>query len=203
MKLYHHQDLPTPRIARIFLAEKGIDIEKVSVDFTQGEHRQPDYLAKNPDGLLPLLELDNGEYISETLAIMRYFENAYTDIPLFGNSPEESAQVEMWRCRVESGLFNSLITYFHHATEGLGDDRYRNKDWGEHNLENAKKILQRLNEQLANNRYIAGEHFSVADITTLCGLDFGIAVGAIEVPAELKHLERWHAEVNQRKSTSA
>lgn len=203
MKLYHHQDLPNPRIARMVLAEKGIDIEKVSVDFTQGEHRQANYLKKNPDGLLPLLELDSGEYIAETQAIVRYIENAYSDIPLMGTTPEENARIEMWQCRIENGLFNPLTTYFHHGTEGLGDERYRNQDWGHHNLETAKQTLQRLDEQLADQRYIAGNQFSVADIIALSGIDFGIAVGAIEVPAEYKNLERWYNEVNQRASATA
>lgn len=203
MKLYHHNDLPNPRIARMVLAEKGIDIEKVSVDFTHGEHRKPDYLAKNPDGLLPLLELDNGEYIAETAAIVSYFENAYSKVPLLGTTPEQNARIEMWQRRVENGLFNTLTTFFHHGTDGLGDDRYRNKDWGEHNLQTAKQTLKRLNDQLANKRYITGNDFSIADITAVCAIDFGIAVGAIEVPAEYNNLERWHNDVNQRASAPA
>jgi glutathione S-transferase len=203
MKVYEYEAFPHPRRVRMFLAEKGIDVPRVQVDVPAGEHRQPEFLSKNPDATVPLLELDTGEYISETVAISRYFEEVAPANPLFGDTAEEKAQVEMWQRRVEQSLSSAVGAYYHHATEGLGEpDRYRNRAWGEKNRENAVVAMRRLDAQLADNRFIAGERFSIADITGLCAVDFAGAVG-IEVPAECENLVRWYDEVSTRPSAAA
>lgn len=203
MKLYEYEAFPSPRRVRIFLAEKGIDIPREQVDVPAGEHRSPEYLSKNPDGVVPLLELDNGDYISETVAISRYFEENHPQTPLMGSTAEEKAVIEMWQRRVESSLTNTVATYFHHATDGLGEpDRYRNKEWGEKNRENAITAMTRLNEQLARNKFIAGEVYSIADITALCAIDFAIALN-IEIPDDCPHLKNWYGKVSSRKSAAA
>ncbi len=203
MKLYEYESFPSPRRVRMFLAEKGINIPCEQIDVPAGEHRSPEYLSKNQDGLVPLLELDNGEYISETVAISRYFEENYPQTPLMGTTAEEKARIEMWQRRVENSLANTVATYFHHATEGLGElDRYRNKEWGEKNREKAINGMKQLNNQLADNKFIAGDKFSVADITALCSIDFATAVN-IPIPDECRNLKRWYAEVSQRQSATA
>ena len=203
MKLYEYEAFPSPRRVRIFLAEKGIDIPRQQVDVPAGEHRSAEFLSKNPDGTVPVLELDNGKYLSETLAISRFFEEKYPQQPLMGSTAEGKATIEMWQRRVEHSLADALATYFHHATEGLGEpDRYRNKEWGEKNKETAIKAMQQLNSQLAANEFIAGDTYSIADITALCALDFATAID-IPIPDACDHLQRWHAAVSQRQSAAA
>jgi len=203
MKLYEYESFPSPRRVRMFLAEKGINIPCEQIDVPAGEHRSPEYLSKNPDGVVPLLELDNGEYISETVAISRYFEEKSPQIPLMGITAEEKARIEMWQRRVENSLANTVATYFHHATNGLGEpDRYRNKEWGEKNREKAISAMKQLEIQLAENKFIAGDKFSIVDITALCAIDFAAAVN-ISIPDECHHLTRWYSEVSQRQSAAA
>ncbi len=202
MKLYDYKPFPHPRRVRMFLAEKGIDISVEQIDVMAGEHRSEEYLNKNPEGLVPLLELDNGDYISETVAISRYFEEKQPEPALMGTNPEDKAKVEMWHRRVESTLFNPFITYFHHATDGLGDTRYRNKDWGEQNKKIAVGMMKKLDEQLAKTKFIAGDSLTIADITAVCGIDLGSMLN-IPIPDEYKNLKRWHDEVSQRQSAAA
>lgn len=202
MKLYEYKPYPSPRRVRMFLAEKGVEIPCEQVDVPAGEHRTPEYLEKNPDGVVPLLELDNGNYISETVAISKYFEENYPQPALMGTTAEEKAVIEMWQRRIENSLTNTVATYFHHATEGLGEpDRYRNKEWGEMNRVKAKLAMEILDKQLAKYKFIAGDKFSIADITALCAIDFAVAVN-IPIPDECHHLKRWYAEVSQRQSAA-
>lgn len=203
MKLYEYKAFPHPRRVRIFLAEKGVEVECVQIDVPAGEHRLPEFLSKNPDATVPFLELDNGDYITESIAIVRYFEEIHSQNPLMGTGPEEKAKVEMWLRKVDSSLMSTVGTYFHHATDGLGEkDRYRNKEWGEKNRENALAGMNKLNKQLADNQFVAGESFSIADIVALCAVDFAIAIN-IQMPDKCTHLKRWHAEVSQRPSSAA
>lgn len=203
MKLYEYEAFPSPRRVRIFLAEKGIEIPREQVDVPAGEHRTPEFLSKNPDGTVPVLELDNGDYISETVAISRFFEEKYPQQPLMGSTAAEKASVEMWQRRVEHSLADAVAAYFHHATDGLGEpDRYRNKEWGEKNKEIAITAMQQLNDRLAENEFIAGVSFSIADITALCAVDFATAIN-IPMPDSCHYLKRWYAAVSQRQSATA
>lgn len=203
MKLYDTQALPNPRRVRIFLAEKGVNIPFEQVDVLNGEHRKPTFLERNPDATVPLLELANGNYISETVAISRYFEELYPEKPLMGTNPEERAAVEMWQRRVEHSLMNTLVSFFHHTTDGFGDkDRYRNKEWGQHNRERFLSSLDLIDKQLQGNAFIAGENFSIADITALCAIDLAKAL-QIDIPAKYKHLHDWYKNVSQRESAAA
>jgi glutathione S-transferase len=121
MKLYEYEAFPSPRRVRMFLAEKGVEVQRVQVDVPAGEHRSAEFLNKNPDGTVPVLELENGVYISETVAISRFFEEKYPQLPLMGSSAEQKAAVDMWQNRVEHSLASTLTQYFHHATPGLGE----------------------------------------------------------------------------------
>ena len=120
-----------------------------------------------------------------------------------GTTAEEKATIEMWQRRTENSLGNAVTTYFHHATDGLGEaDRYRNKEWGERNRELAINAMIKLNDQLDQNVFIAGETFSIADITALCAIDFAIAVN-IGIPEQCAHLRNWHDNVSNRESAAA
>lgn len=203
MKLYDAKALPNPRRVRIFLAEKGVNLPFEEVDVLNGENRKPEFLKRNPDATVPLLELADGNYLSETIAISRYFEELYPDKPLMGAGAEEKAAVEMWQRRVEHSLLNTLIAYFHHATEGFGDKaRYRNKEWGLHNRERFLASLDLFDMQLGTNSFIAGENYSIADITALCAIDLAKALH-IDIPEKHEHLNAWYIRVSQRESAAA
>jgi glutathione S-transferase len=134
MKLYDCKGAVNPRRVDIFLAEKGIDIDRVRVDVFKGEHRSEEFRILNPSCAVPFLELDDGVVISESAAISRYFEEQKPQPPLMGETPQEQACISMWQRRVEDGLLYAAQHFFHHATPGLGEpDRYRNADWGQAN----------------------------------------------------------------------
>ncbi len=204
MRLYEFNGFPSPRRVRIFLAEKEIDgVEFVEVDVPGGEARREPYLSKNALGEVPVLELDDGSCISETTAISRYFEEVKPEPALFGTTPAEKAAVEMWQRRVEGGLMATVSTYFHHATRGLGTlETYQNKEWGEKSGERAVASMHLLDTQLEDKAFIAGDGFSIADITALCAIDFARDCG-IDVPSDAANLRAWYDRVSSRQSASA
>ena len=152
---------------------------------------------------MPALELEDGTVISECAAISRYLESHRPEPPLLGDNPKDHAVIDMWQRRVEEGLMNAVGAYFHHATEGLGAlELYQNRDWGEKARERALATLRWLDAELADRPFVAGERFSIADITALCGVDFGNFVG-IGIPADCAHLQAWYDRVSARPSASA
>ena len=207
MKLYEYEAFANPRRVRIFAAEKGISLQREQVDVPTGEHLQAEHLGRNPYGAVPTLELGSGAYISESAAICRYLESlnikgANNTTHLFGNTPQEQALVDMWDRRIESGLLNAVASYFHHGTEGLPSDEYQNADWGEYNRAQIQTHMTRLDEQLQTSQYIASNHFSMADITLLCAIDFA-AMFAISISNEHVALQAWYELVNIRESVGA
>ena len=204
MKIHEYNGFPNPRRVRIFLAEKGIDdIDFEQVDVPAGEHRDESFLAKNPYAGVPTLELDDGSCISESVAISRYFEERQPTPNLMGETPREKAEVEMWQRRVESSMFDTAASYFHHATEGLGKvELYQNREWGERNRDNAIAGMRKLDAQLAENDFVAGDRFTIADITGLCAIDYA-KFGGIEIPDDLQNLQRWYRAVSSRPSAAA
>lgn len=204
MKLYEFDGFPSPRRVRVFLAEKGFDgIESVQVDVPGGEARQESFRSKNPLGEVPVLELDDGTCIGETTAISRYFEELQPEPALFGTTATEKAVVEMWQRRLESGLMGAALTYFHHATAGLGPlETYQNRDWGEKNRERTVATMHLLDKHLEGRTFVAGDNYSIADVTGLCAIDFATYC-KIDVPAELANLKAWYNRVSSRPSASA
>ncbi len=205
MKLYHHPIAPNPRRVRIFLAEKGIlnDIDLITVDLGKGEQNQSEFKSKNPYGALPVLELEDGSFISESISISRYFEELVPQNPLLGKDAKEKGTIDMWLRRVEGGVLGPIGTYFHQAAGGLGEkDKYRNKEWGEHNVNILNNNLEILEDQLNKNIYIAGGEFSIADITLLSALDFGINLGIVNLD-EHPSIKSWHKLVSKRPSAAA
>jgi glutathione S-transferase len=203
MNVYEYQGFPNPLRVRMALAEKGLtdQVTFVQVDVPKGEHRQPKFLAKNPAGAVPLLELEDGTYIAECTAITEYLDHLIDAPTLTGTTPKQRAVIHMMQRQVEANLLDAIAAYFHHATPGLGPklEHYQNREWGEKQKERALAMMERLDELLANQPYIAGENFSVADITAVAGFVFG-GYCQITIPETAPHLRAWHDRVRQRPS---
>lgn len=202
MKIYDDTNAPNPRRVRIFLAEKGIAVPYEQVAIIKGENRTPAHTARNKLGLLPVLELDDGTYISETVAICRYFEELNPDPPLLGRTPKEKAVIEMWQRQVEFNLYVPVAMTFRHTHPAMSAFESQVKDWGELNRERAHKALHWLDDGLNGKEFIAGHHFSIADITALCAIDFG-RIWRFAIPDECKNAKRWYAAVAERPSAKA
>ncbi len=202
MKLHDSAMAPNPRIVRIYLAEKGIDVPKVQVDLAKAENRQPEYLAKNPMGGVPMLELDDGTFLAETIAICRYFEEQQPEPPLFGTGAQDKAVVEMWRRRMEIEVAQPIMQTFRNTHEFFKGRIPQVAEWGEVMREAATKRLEWLDSVLADREWIAGERFTIADITALVGIDFG-RVSRIRIADDQKNLARWHQAASARPSAKA
>ena len=202
MKLYDSAMAPNPRRVRIFLAEKGIDVPLEQVDIGKAENRKEPFLAKNPMGTLPVLELDDGTHIAESIAICRYFEALQPDPPLLGVDAKDIAVVEMWNRRMEIEVFNMITGCFRNTHDFFKGRIPQVPEWGEVCRGAAEKRLAWLDEVLADREFIAGERLTVADITALCGIDFG-RITKIGIQPEQKNLTRWHEAVSSRPSAKA
>jgi glutathione S-transferase len=203
MKLYDSIG-PNPRIVRMFMAEKGIEIPKQTVDLRGGENRQAEHLKRNPHGQMPALELDNGSYLSEITAICEYLEEKNPKPPLIGATPEERAECRMWTRRVDLNIFEPLLGGFRFS-EGLKMFQNRVVCVPEA-APGLKKIaadrIKWLDGQMAGKEYVCGNRFSLADILLYCALDFGNQVGQPLDPANT-HIAAWFARVGQRPSVKA
>jgi len=206
MKIYDCKGFPNPARVRITLAEKGLTdrIEFVTVDVPAGEHRRPEFLARNPSGAVPVLERDDRTVISECTAITEYIDNLEGEPTLTGKTAKERAVVHMMQRWAEAGLLDAVATYFHHATEGLEPqiETYQNAEWGAHSRSRAEAGMRYLDEALNRQPYLAGDRFTMADITALAGLAFADFAG-VGVPGELKALSEWRARVGERPSIAA
>ncbi|WP_158966107.1 glutathione S-transferase family protein [Paraglaciecola sp. L3A3] len=203
MKIYDIENFPNPLRVRIALAEKGAtdNVEFIPVDVMNGEHRTAAFLAKNPQASVPVLELDDGTYISECSAIIEYIDTEFAGVPLTGTSPKERAIISMMQKRAELQVLDAVGTYFHHATDGLGPalETYQNKEWGIKQGEKARQGLVYFNQVLGNSQFVAGDKFSVADITLFAGLVFA-GFAQITIPSELTHLIAWQENIAKRPS---
>jgi glutathione S-transferase len=201
MRIYDFKGFPNPTRVRIALAEKNLTdrVEFVSVDVPAGEHKRPEFLAKNPSGAVPVLELEDGTTIAECTAITEYLDNLEGEPTLTGKSAKERAVIHMMQRRAEAGLFDAVATYFHHATPGLGPhiETYQNPEWGEKNRERAVAGMSYLDRLLAKQPFLAGERFSMADITAFVGLAYA-DFAMIAVPGELSNLRAWRVRVADR-----
>jgi glutathione S-transferase len=203
MKLYNSLG-PNPRVVRMFAAEKGIDIPTEEVDLRGGENRRGPYLAKNAAGQLPALELDDGSYVCEVVAICEYLEDLRPKPPLVGSTPEEKAATRMWTRRVDLGICEPLANGFRYA-EGLQlfKDRMRVLPEAAAGLKAcAQDKLAWLDAQMDGRNWIAGNRFTLADIHLYCFLDFGVGVGQPLDPKNAR-VEKWFQRVAARPSATA
>src|SRR6202047_3347256 len=203
MKLYDGGRAPNPRRVRIFLAEKGIAIPTEQVDLGALQQRTEAYTAINPMQRVPALVLDDGAVIAESIAICRYFEALQPDPPLFGVGPLERALVEMWNRRAELHLLFPVSHVFRHTHPAMkAMEVPQISEWAEANKPRILEFITLLDTELAQHRFIAGDTFSVANITGLIALGF-MKPAKLTVPDELKQLSRWHAELSVRPSAAA
>jgi glutathione S-transferase len=209
MKLYDMRLAPSPRRVRIFLAEKGITVPLVEINIRAGENLQPAFLAINPRGVLPALELEDGTVIDETTAICRYFEALHPDPPLMGRSALEKAMIECWTRRIESDAGQPVVDAFRNSYPPYAERAVPGKSGIKAIPELVARGRARLadfypaiDRRLAESEYVAGSTFSVADIALLCIADFARAV-KLPAPDGLEHFSRWHAQVSARPSAQA
>jgi glutathione S-transferase len=203
MKFYNSIG-PNPRVVKIFMAEKGLDIPRVEVNLMAGENRQEAFLAKNPAGQLPALELDDGVVLSEILPICEYLEDIQPSPPLIGANAEERAVTRMWTRRVDLNICEPMANGFRFS-EGLGlfKDRVHIIPHAADDLKTiAKAKLAWLDGLIAGREWIAGERFTLADILLFGFLEFGAQVGQ-PLDAANKNLTAWQARVAARPSVTA
>ena len=203
MKLYDSKSAPNPRRARIFLAEKGITVPTEQVDIMIMQHKTPEYAAINPLQRMPALVLDDGTIITESIAICRYFETLQPAPPLFGVGATEIAKVEMWNRRCEINFMANVAAVFRHLHPAMKElEVPQIPAWAEANKPRVTWFLQLLDGELATREFIAGDRYSVADITALVAVDF-MKPARLTVPDELTNVKRWHAAVSARPSARA
>ncbi len=211
MKLYSWMTAPNPRRAKIFVAEKGLDIEIVeAADPDNPAQLSAEYCAKYPHRRVPLLELDDGDWIAEATAICRYLEALYPEPPLMGRDPKEAAIVEMWDRLAEwEGLMavSEVFRNTHRMFVGRGLAGYNVEipqipELAVRGELRYGSFFEKIDEQLANHEFLAGDLFSMADITALCAIDFGIS-RRLPIPESCPNVARWHAAVSARRSVAA
>ena len=203
MKLYEFGRAPNPRRVRIFLHEKGISVPSVPVDLGRLEHKGDAFTALNPMRRLPLLELDDGTRIAESIAICRYFEEVQPDPPLFGEGPTGRATVEMWQRHLEFELLAPIAHVFRHAHPAMAAMEVPQiPSWSEANKPRVAETLAVLDRHLADRPFVGGDVFTVADITGLVALDF-MKPARLTVPDDLANVRRWHAALAARPSAAA
>lgn len=173
------------------------------LDLTKGALKTPEFTKLNRFQRVPVLVLDDGTPISETMAICRYFEETNPTPALMGTGAKQRAEVEMWNRRMELGLMLSVASVFRHSHPAMASlEVPQVKDWAEANKPRAIAVVKLLDEELATRQFVAGDTFSVADITALCAIDF-MRPARIARPEGLMNLDRWHAEVSSRPSAKA
>jgi glutathione S-transferase len=194
---------PNPRRVRMFAAEKGIDLKLQPVSLMAREHKSAEHLARNPLGQTPVLALDDGSTISESVAICRYLEALHPAPPLFGVSALEIAHIEMWIRRTEFALGGPVRNYWvnvHPFTAQIAPERF--EDFGKAAVPHAMVAMAIFDAALAQNAFIAGDCISMADIVLLSTVDFASFIG-LAIPENLTDLRRWHGEMSARPSASA
>ena len=209
MKFYDCKTAPSPRRVRIFLAEKGIDIDTVQVDLASGEQLGEAFRRINPDCVVPALELDDGSCISEVLAICQYFEELQPDPPLMGRTPEERARVTMWNAKVEQQGLLAMADAFRNAAKGLkgramtGPEPYEQiPELAERGRQRVIQFIRRLDDHLADSTYLAGDDFSIADISAMVMIDFARWI-KLDIPDDASNVLRWYGEVSARPGAAA
>lgn len=203
MKIIEGKNAPNARRLRIFLVEKGLEIPTEVIDLKEFEHKGEAYTALNPMQRVPVLVLDDGVVIAESVAICRYFDELHPMPPLMGVGPFGKAMVEMWNRRVEFSLFFTVRDAFRHLHPGMaGREVPQVAEWGEANKPKALEFLQLLDKELVTRDFIADDSYSIADITALVAIDF-MKVAKIEMPEGLVNLKAWYERVSERPSAGA
>jgi glutathione S-transferase len=202
MKIYDFALAPNPRRLRIFVAEKGLKIPSEQINILEGQNRTPEMLAKNPAGGLPVMELDDGSHLAESVAICRYLEGLHPEPNLMGKDSREQAFIEMWNRRIELNLFGPVSRVFQNTTELFKGRIKQFPEYAAQQREIVDQQFQWLDQQIGNKPFIAGDRFTIADITAEVAVDFGDFAG-IKPDLSLRNLSRWHQSVSSRPSAKA
>ena len=203
MKLIETAPAPNPRRVRIFLAEKGIDIPTEQIDLAALDQKKPEFQELNPMRRVPVLVFDDGSVLCESVAICRYFEETQPEPPLMGRDARDRANVEMWQRRMELEFLFPVMHTFRHTHPHMAKlEVPQVSEWAEANRPRVLRMLEFLDGELADRPYIAGEDFTIADITAMVAADF-MKPAKIERPESLTNLARWYGEVKARPSASA
>ncbi|HEY1449074.1 glutathione S-transferase family protein [Phenylobacterium sp.] len=203
MKLYDTPLAPNPRRVRWLMAEKGIeDIEVVSLNLMEGQHKTPDYLRKAGLANVPMLELDDGTCITESVAICRYLESRYPEPNLFGRSPEETAVIEMWMRRGEMLVSLPFMNMVRHSHPAMAALESQSPEMAERSLKGGLGGLKVLDRRLADHEWLAADRLTIADIVTFSGLDFGRMV-KFKPPEDLPNVVRWADAMRERPAAQA
>ena len=185
------------------MAEKGVEVTRVNVDIMANEHKTPEMLALNPSARVPFLVLPDGTVIAETVAICRYVDALHPEPALFGDGAYEIALVEMWQRQIENDLLVPVMQTFRHTNPKMAVlEGEQVPQWGEINRARAETMLDRLEARLGESPFVAGERFTIADITALCTVDF-MRVARFAIGPSRPALARWHAAVSARPSAAA
>jgi glutathione S-transferase len=209
LKFYDCKTAPSPRRVRIFMAEKGIEIETVQVDLGSGEQFSESFRALNPDCVVPALELDDGSCLTEVLAICHYLESKFPEPSLLGTTPEERARVLMWNSKVEQQGLAAAADAFRNAAKGLkgraatGPVAYQQiPELADRGRQRVEQFFHRIDGQLKNNEFVAGANFSIADISALVVVDFSVWI-KLPIPESAVNTQRWYESVAGRPSATA
>ena len=201
MILYEFAQAPNPRRVRIFLNEKGIDIPTKQVDLMNGEHKKDEYKKMSPLSQVPTLELDDGTYITESIAICRYFEALYPEPNLLGKDPKEIAIIEMWQRRIELLLMIGIANTYRHGHPAMAALEDQVKEWSEASRPRVIKMLHWFEKQMENKEYICLDRYTVADISALVCFDFA-KWPKIDIPDDCNNLKNYYERLNSRASAS-
>ena len=194
---------PNPRRVRIFAVEKGITLPEVSLDLRAREHKSEAHLRRNSLGQVPVLELDDGTMITETVSICRYLEALYPDPPMFGRTPAEIAVIDMWIRRIENQLGDPARMFWRHAHPATAALIEQHTVFGESNRAIIDRAMQWLDREIDDGRpFIAGDSYTMADITALTMVDFATLIG-LDPIGDRQSVSAWHDRVSHRPSASA
>jgi glutathione S-transferase len=208
LKFYDCRTAPSPRRVRVFIAEKGIDIETVQIDLSSGEQFSDSFRAINPDCVVPALQLDDGSCLSEVIAICNYLEAKYPQPALMGTNDEECARILMWNTKVEQQGLLAVADAFRNATRGLKDRATTGPvayaqipELAERGRARVEQFFLRLDSQLAEHEFIAGDNYSIADISAMVVVDFAARI-KVALPDDSHNAQRWYDSVSSRPSAS-
>jgi glutathione S-transferase len=203
LKLYNHAVAPNPRRVRIFAAEKGIELSLEEVDILAGQSRTSEFLAKNSSGAVPVLELDDGSHLSESVAICRYLEGLQPEPNLLGRDTREQAEIERWNRRMELELFAPIARTVQNTNPIFQSSLRQFPEYGEAQRAVVYRRLERMDLELDGHEFVATDRFTIADITALVAIDIGGRLADIQIAPRFAHLTRWHEAVSKRPSAKA
>lgn len=202
MKVYDFVGAPNPKKLRVFLAEKGINIPTEQVSIMTGDNRKPEFLQKNPMGGLPVLELDDGSCLSESLAIMEYLEEQHPNPPMIGSNARERARVRELERIAELGVLNSVGTYFQNTHPFMAGRMKQSPDAAENAKTRLGNVLKIVDAAIGNKPFVAGDKPSIADCTLFAALEFAQFAEA-PIDPSCKNVARWYENFKKRPSASA